>query len=291
MFEIRWIFGIMVIFIFLGCMRPGHRQIGGGASPLDCPAPDAITFWGHACCYIDINGIGIVTDPVFDDSYAIFRNRIIPPPPPFSYSDADIVLISHAHRDHLSPKTLAAFPKSAVILCSEPSERLLSDLEIPVKVMAPGQIYRFKEVTVIAVPAYHPGGRNSLNADADGRALGFIIHTPDRVLYYSGDTEYFSGLRTIGKTYRPDIAIINLTSHLSDSDFIRAVFAIGAPRVIPIHYGAFSGPSSRNGPRRCGELKQILGSILAPIEVGEQYSIPPSPVTYRDTISGHENRP
>ena len=32
------------------------------------PAPprDAITFWGHACVYIDVDGVGVVTDPVFE---------------------------------------------------------------------------------------------------------------------------------------------------------------------------------------------------------------------------------
>src|SRR5688500_5359974 len=42
------------------------------------PPRNAVTFWGHACAYVDVNGYGIVTDPVFQPGYAILRPRRIP---------------------------------------------------------------------------------------------------------------------------------------------------------------------------------------------------------------------
>ncbi len=61
-----------------GC-GPPLASVDGELFP-DPPA-DAITFWGHACCYIDIGGFGIVTDPVFEKK-TIFRWRKVPAPPP-----------------------------------------------------------------------------------------------------------------------------------------------------------------------------------------------------------------
>lgn len=280
--TIRLISTAIILLLLTACTGPVYRQIDAYSQCSKTPAQNAITFLGHACSYIDINGTGIVTDPVFDDSYFIFRRRKIPPPPPSAYAGTDIILISHAHRDHLSPKTLATFPKTAVIISSEPSAKFLSDLGMTVNVMKPGQSYQFRGGTITAVAAYHPGGRNSVIASADGRALGFVIQTSEMTLYYSGDTEYFEGLRAIGKSYHPDIAIINLNSHLNSSDFLRTVFMLGASTVIPIHYGAYGSPSSKKVPGWCTELKESLGTIFTQIDVGRSYPIllpPGSPVT------------
>lgn len=238
------------------------------------PPRDAITFWGHACCYIDIAGVGIITDPVFDDSYSLFHRRLIPSPPPSAYAETDIILISHAHRDHLSPKTLAAFPKKATILCPAPSAEYLSDLDMHVRVLRPGQSFVFQDLTIVAVPAYHPGGRNSLRARADGRALGFIIQTGRITLYYSGDTGYFDGLRTIGRTYRPDLALLNINGHLNSTDALRAFYALDASRVIPMHFGAYSSPRGDRSPRWCGELEDILGSMFTRLAIGDSFRLP-----------------
>ena len=233
------------------------------------PKPDAITFWGHACAYIDVGGFGIVTDPVFSRKYATIRRRLIASPPVDVYDQTRVIMISHAHQDHLDPATLARFSRSTVILAPYPAARYLQRRGIRVWVMRPGDEYPFRGGSIIAVPAHHPGGRLSLKARSDGRAIGYVIRTPSETIYYTGDTEYFSGFEKIAAKFRPDVVLLNLNAHLHSEDALRAIDDVGAPVVIPIHLGAYNGKSERLGPRWRSELVDSLGAQIVPLEVGQ----------------------
>jgi len=233
------------------------------------PKPDAITFWGHACAYIDVGGFGIVTDPVFSRKYATIRRRLIASPPVDVYDQTRVIMISHAHQDHLDPATLARFSRSTVILAPYPAARYLQRRGIRVWVMRPGDEYPFRGGSIIAVPAHHPGGRLSLKARSDGRAIGYVIRTPSETIYYTGDTEYFSGFEKIAAKFRPDVVLLNLNAHLHSEDALRAIDDLGAPVVIPIHLGAYNGKSERLGPRWRSELVDSLGAQIVPLEVGQ----------------------
>lgn len=265
---------ILAVFCLAGCI--GGKGAALKVDPyLRTGSPrNAITYLGHACSYIDINGVGIITDPMFDGSYSLFHKRKIAPPPRSAYAEASIILISHAHRDHLSPETLARFSKETTILCSAPCEKKIPELGMTVKVLKPGDSYTFQGGTITAVPALHPGGRNSLKAGADGRAIGFIIRTPRITLYYSGDTDYFDGFRDIGKTYQPDLAILNINGHLNSSDAVRAVVTLGVTRVIPSHYGAYTMFRADKSAEWLAELEETLGPIFVPVKIGESYPLP-----------------
>ncbi len=254
---------------------------GGLATPnaeLFPPPPrDAITFWGHACVYIDVGGIGIVTDPVFERS-VIPRSRRAPVPPPSSYVGARVVVISHAHDDHLSAETLRTFPAEAVVLCSPWSAKYLTDSGREVRPMRPGDVFEVGDARITAVAAHHGGSRLGTHAVADGRALGYVIETPVGTIYYSGDSDYFSGFSDVGWTFRPDVAILNVNGHLPATDAPRAAWATRAPVIIPTHWGGFKywlfGGNKR--PRDGDTLARVLGERLHVLEVGQSLPIAPA---------------
>ncbi len=251
---------------------------GGLATPnpelFPVPPRDAITFWGHACVYIDVDGVGFVTDPVFERS-VLMRNRRIPAPPPSSYAAARVVMISHAHGDHLSAETLRTFPEGVVILCPAPSAKYLEDVGRTVRVMKPGDVFELEGVRVTAVVAHHAGSRLGTHAKADGHALGYVIEAPGATVFYSGDTDYFSGFSDVGYTFAPDVAILNVNGHLPATDATRAAWATGAPVVIPTHWGGFKywivGGNKR--PRDYDTLQRVLGERLHVLEVGKSLPI------------------
>ncbi len=236
------------------------------------PAPprDAITFWGHACVYIDVDDVGIVTDPVWEKAF-LPRRRRLPAPPPASFQNAKVVLLSHAHNDHLSESSLRAFGDDVVILCPQPSVQYLDNVRSQVRAMRPGEHFDVGEVRIVAVAAHHPGSRWSLDASSDGRALGFVIETKAGTIYYGGDTDYFAGFSEVGWKYAPDVAILNVNGHLTARDVSRAVWALGGPVLIPAHWGAYKwwlfGGNKR--PRDTETLKRLLGDRLRVLEVGE----------------------
>jgi L-ascorbate metabolism protein UlaG (beta-lactamase superfamily) len=246
------------------------------------PPADAITFWGHASAYIDVGGFGIVTDPVFSKGYALVRRRLIPAPPPGAYDQARVVLISHAHQDHLDPATLKRFSRGVVILAPAPSAAYLRERGIDARVMRPGSEFPIPGGVIVAVAAHHPGGRTSLKARSDGRALGYVIETTRTTIYYSGDTEYFPGLADVGRRYAPDVALLNVNVHLPPSDAIVAAADLGMPHVIPIHRGAYDVRTRRLEDDWIAQLGAALGPIVVPLEVGESYPLPHEAVAAGD---------
>ncbi|MDH3198272.1 MAG: MBL fold metallo-hydrolase [Candidatus Krumholzibacteria bacterium] len=239
------------------------------------PARNAVTFWGHACCYIDVDGFGIVTDPVFERSLPL-RRRKVGAPPPAHYSGARVVVISHAHHDHLSPATLATFPRGTVVLCPEPAAKHVAELGLEVRAMAPGEAVDYPGGRIVAVAAHHMGGRWGLKGRADGRALGWVVETPYGNVYYSGDTNYFRGFAEVGNRYRPDIAILNISGHLHGTDAVFAAFDTRARTVIPTHHGAYGWLflGERTEPRDAEEMQRLLGPLLVTLDLGESLPLP-----------------
>lgn len=269
--------GALALLALQGC-GPPLAKIDGELFP-DPPA-DAITFWGHACCYIDLDGFGIVTDPVFEKK-TLIRWRKIPIPPPAAYQHARVILISHAHPDHLSPQTLATFPDDTIILCPQPSAKYLDDLGMDVRAMRPGERFTFPGGWITAVRARHMGGRYSLSAGTDGRALGYVISSSRGRIFYSGDTNDFWGFGDVGLIYNPDVALLNINGHLHSDDAVSAAHATRARTVIPLHFGAygyfFFGASET--PRGHDKMERLLGPAYKPLRPGESFLLkrpPPS---------------
>ena len=254
------------------------------------PADNTITFWGHACFYIDVDGYGIVTDPVFQKT-TDWRRRRVPAPPPDSYANTGIILVSHGHNDHLSRNTIRTFPEGAAILCSRGCAKYLDEddnIAQDVIVMKIGDELEYPGGKVVAVAAHHTGGRFGWRPAHDGRALGFIVYTPQSVIYYTGDTNYWEGIDEIGETYRPDISIVNVNGHLHSSDAIQAILATKSPVVIPSHFGAYGylWVGEQKVPRHYDRIETVLEPVLHFLKLGESM-----PLSGRGEISNDGNLP
>ncbi len=241
-----------------GCTPGMSGNSGIDPTPYPEPPRNAITFWGYATSYIDIEGFGIVTDPVFGELA----------PPAESYDQTGVILISHAHRDHLHPNTLKRFSRDVVVLCPEPSAGQIEELGFETRVMVPGDEFVFPGGKIAAVMAY-PRGRNTTETNDRGEALGYVIHARGRSIYYTGNTEYFHGMYTIRREHFPDITLFNLSGHLNSYDALFAISALGNPTVIPVHREAYGNSQSD----RLEELIELKGDLVIPLGVGESFPI------------------
>ncbi|HEX6789773.1 MAG TPA: MBL fold metallo-hydrolase [Candidatus Krumholzibacteria bacterium] len=234
------------------------------------PPRDSITFWGHACVFVDAGGLGFVTDPVFEKGLWQ-RRRFIGSPPPEVLQRVRVILLSHAHDDHTSPESLALFGDGVTILGPPPAVEFLAKQGIAAKAMRPGDEHVVDGVRFIAVAVHHAGGRMSVTASADGDALGWVVVTPAATLFYSGDTDYCSTFSDVGWTYAPDIAILNVNGHLMPADASRAARATRAPVVIPAHWGGYGYwvVGGNRHPRGEAQLARLLGKRLHVLAVGK----------------------
>ena len=237
------------------------------------PPSGSVTFWGHACFYIDAGGTGIVTDPVFEPVYAAFHRRYIGSPPDSAFDQTRVVLISHAHNDHLSPKTLSRFPESTVVLCPLPAAKYIDELKLKTVAMRPGDAWTFPGGRIVAVAALHPGYRYSFKGDSDGRALGYIIETGRHTLYYTGDSEYFDGFKEVQKTFQPQLVILNINTHMRPPEALRVVRDLSPRLVIASHFGAYRGSNERKTPAYRGEMASDLGPLWRELPVGASFPL------------------
>ncbi|MBC7911572.1 MAG: MBL fold metallo-hydrolase [Pyrinomonadaceae bacterium] len=72
----------------------------------------------HACLLIETEDLKIVTDPWFNGSAYCDQWHVFPKPVnTAALEDADVILLSHGHEDHMHEPTLQLLPKSAQVMC------------------------------------------------------------------------------------------------------------------------------------------------------------------------------
>src|SRR3982751_1514636 len=144
-------------------------------------SPGGVTYIGHATTLIEIDGARTLTDPVLRNRVAHLR-RHASSPPDVGQLAPDVVLVSHAHRDHLDFPSLRALPSSCPVVVPRGSGRVLRrrGLENVAEVDV-GDILTFGSLTVSATPALHDGRRNPLGRNWG--AVGFMIEGSARAYF------------------------------------------------------------------------------------------------------------
>ena len=152
--------------------------------------------------------------------------------------DADLILFTHPHADHFSPRdakkllkesTVIAAPKSMAGLC-----RIMLGREI--KSLLPGEKYEQGGVKFETVAAYNKSKPFHLKAM---KWLGYIINVGDTRVYISGDTDITDESRSV----RCDIAMLPIGGFYTIDPIQAAELAkaVSAHTVIPVHYGRLLG--------------------------------------------------
>jgi len=158
--------------------------------------------------------------------------------------EADIVLISHEHFDHLSMEDLdkVIFPGSTILaspLCKDGLKNVkVKDLHY----MDPGGKHQVGKVEVETVAAYnvnkfrepgqvfHPKGE---------KRLGFVIKMDGTTIYFAADTDFIPEMKSI----KCDIALLPVsgTYVMTAEEAAEAATAINPKIAVPMHYGTIVG--------------------------------------------------
>lgn len=147
---------------------------------------------------------------------------------------ADLVLISHGHRDHLSPEDLAAIAKpDTVYVCAAPYADQIEGDVLPI---SPGETVEACGVTVKAVVSYNT---NKPNHPASAGNVGFIVEVGGRRIYHAGDTDLIPEMSEIAC----DVALLPMGGKytMDAPEAAKAVQRIKPAVVIPMHWGRIVG--------------------------------------------------
>jgi len=194
---------------------------------------DKFTYYGHACFMIETNGIKLLFDPFITPNQLasnIDVNTIKP----------DYILISHGHEDHVADVELIATKSGATIICIWEIHDWLNKKGLTnTHPMNIGGKKQFNFGTVRMTFAAHsstlPDGSNG------GAAAGFIIETPNKTIYYSGDTGLTAEMNLIGKMANINVCILPIGDNFT-MDYKDAMLAsdmLGCNQIIGVHYDTF----------------------------------------------------
>lgn len=226
----------------------------------------AIRFLGHSTVRIELAGRVILTDPVLTPRVGPLT-RVTCAPPPADWADADLVLISHLHADHLHVASLRRLGKRARLLVPRRVASWLHARGVTwAEELDVGESYTDGPLRVTGVPAEHSGHRwgPRLTVGPQARAMGHLITAGDTRLYASGDTDLFNRMPAIAPL---DVALLPVwgwgpslgPGHL---DPMRAAEAVGLlrPRIaVPVHWGTLAPAGMPRWPGRLGaRMRRLL---------------------------------
>lgn len=174
-------------------------------------------------------------------------------------NDADILLISHNHFDHLSMDDIKNVlgKKTSIVAAKECIDQLKGAGAAEIKGVAPGDRMTVQGVPIEAVAAYNINKKFHPKAD---RKVGFVITAGNMRIYHTGDTDDIPEMSSV----KPDIALVPV----SGTYVMTAEEAAGAVNekikpsklAIPMHYGAIVG-SDQDAAR----FKQLVS--VCPVQV------------------------
>ncbi len=204
----------------------------------------SVSYLGHATLLIEMDGIRILTDPTIRERIGPLE-RQSPHVPHAAYEGIHAVLISHLHHDHLdfaSLRRLHPVPRLIVPLGAGPLLREAGYRDVDE--FEPGGQTTHGPLRIRATAADHSGFRLPFGPTAV--ALGFVIESSARRVYFAGDTDLFPAMAGISPDGL-DLALLPVwgwgpTLGPGHMDPVRAAEALRLLRpreAAPIHWGTF----------------------------------------------------
>ena len=271
----------------LRLVRESHEQpIAGSSRPVSLVSRDelGITFIGHSSFLLQIAGRKVLVDPVFSKRLILLRRQRHPGVSVSGLPPIDLVLLTHAHMDHLDLASLRRVIRTTRRLSGRSPEVVVPrGVEDLVEGLGFSAIHRLEWWESIAVqglkitmtPCRHWGAR--IFRDTHRGYGGYVIEAAGQSIYHSGDTAYFDGFREIGNRLHPQIALLPIGAyfpdtyrsvHTSPEEAVRGFVELGAEQMIPMHYGTF-----RLGREPMDEPVKRLTAEAARLNIKDQVKV------------------
>ena len=248
---------------------------------------DLAAAWiGHATVLLRIGGQTILTDPVFSSRIGLCLGLMTAGPrrfvaPALSIAQLpplDLILISHAHFDHLDRPSLMRLPRRTPIVTAAGTQDLVRDLGFErVSELRWSESVRLGELTVSAREVKHWGARTFHDRHRGFNA--YLLESGKRRVLYGGDTAYHEGFRDIGAV---DLAILGIgaydpyiAAHATPEQAWAMADHCRAAHVLPMHHSTFKlSHEPRHEPleRLFNAAGQLVDRIVAP-HIGRSWSL------------------
>ena len=278
-------------------LRERAREFGRDVpSPSNRPTPDSwsdsaitLTWLGHATVLVNFYGFWILTDPVLFPRIGV--DLLVGSLGPLRLVDCavpadelpelDLVLVSHAHFDHLDTPSLAMVPgRPAAVMAVGTSDLLPWRAYSSITELRWDQTTRVRgrhgDALVRAIEVKHWGAR--LRRDTWRGYTGFVVEREGRRLLIAGDTAATPLFRS-HRRYGPyDAAVMPIgaynpwiRNHCTPEQAVAMADAASARLFVPVHHQTFrlSNEPYNEPIERAAAALQAEHDRLAVSEVGE----------------------
>ncbi|HEU5080908.1 MAG TPA: MBL fold metallo-hydrolase [Opitutaceae bacterium] len=260
---------------------------------------DAITgsCLGHSTVLMNFLGVWVLTDPVFSSRVGLGVSGLILGPKRFikpalrpgEFPAPDVIVLSHAHFDHLDRRSLRKFSRDTVVVTAQGTRDLLKRFR-HVHELAWGQSItvstRQGQLRVTAIEVAHWGAR--MIRDTHRGYGGFVLQRTyqekDYSICYAGDTTFtraFEKVRAIAPALQLALMPIGaynpwIAAHCTPEQAVAMADQAGAMNIVPIHHETFrlsaepmDEPAQRIEAAMAGRRKHLLA-----LHVGETFRVP-----------------
>jgi L-ascorbate metabolism protein UlaG (beta-lactamase superfamily) len=205
---------------------------------------------GHATVLLRVGGMNVLTDPVMFNKVGVGlglmtggpRRLVAPALQIRQLPRLDLILVSHAHFDHLDRPTLQRLPKCVPVVAAHHTRDLISDLGFTnVTELRWGESLQVGALDVSARQVKHWGARTFYDHHRSFNA--YLIEGAGKRILYGGDTAYHEGFRDIGKV---DLAIFGIgaynpyiAAHANPEQAWAMADHVRADHLLPMHHSTF----------------------------------------------------
>jgi L-ascorbate metabolism protein UlaG (beta-lactamase superfamily) len=216
-----------------------------------------VTWLGHSTVVLEIDGVTVLTDPVFGARVSPFQfagpKRFHPPPAALdALPPIDIVLLSHDHYDHLCQQTMRAIAALDMPIVTS----LGVGARLEVMGVAPDRVHELdwgehidlKGLRLTATPSQHFSGRSATDRNKTLWS-SWVIKSDRRKVFFSGDSGLTDQFLDIRAQHGPfDLVMLEIGAfheswgdiHLGPENALKALDMLGGGPLLPIHWGTFN---------------------------------------------------
>lgn len=247
------------------------RQPGGASALLgEIGAHQAgVTWLGHAGFLLQLGGKNILIDPVWALWLGPLKRYSHPSLAARSLPYIDLVLITHAHFDHLHIPSLRAVAAGQPIIVPQGVGSIVKNCAFSrVIEMDYWQSLRVAGLDITFTPMKHWGAR--FIHDTYRKFGGYLISDRRQTVFHCGDSSLFDGFQEVANRAAIDVALMPIGAyqppsgrpvHMSPEEALEAFDMLGAKHMVPMHYGAYpiSGEPLHEPEQRLIQATNNLG--------------------------------
>ena len=187
-----------------------------------------IEYLGHSAFAIRDDEREVLVDPFLSDNPRA--------PPSASNVRPDLVLVTHAHHDHLGDAAVLSKKFGCPVLSTLEVVNRLEELGVSV---VPGNIggeFEFPFCRVKIFPAVHSSSFE--DGSYGGTACSFLLRMGGKAIFHAGDTALFGDMSLVGEETGIDVALLPVggTYTMDVRDSIKAMHLLRARTMVPMHF-------------------------------------------------------